>query len=45
MAWIPSWELPAIRMTASEIFEILGEDCGEAAVLIDSNGCDRSARI
>jgi len=37
--------LPAIRMTASEIFEILGEDCGEAAVLIDSNKCDCPAKI
>src|SRR6185295_362633 len=25
MAWMPSWELPAMRMIASEIFEIFGE--------------------
>src|SRR5262245_34885069 len=24
MAWMPSWEFPAIRMTVSEIFGVLG---------------------
>src|SRR5215831_16700136 len=36
MAWIPSCELPAMRITASEIFEILGEPPFEVAVTVES---------
>src|SRR6185295_14349292 len=34
MAWIPSWELPAIRMTASETFATFGPP--GVAVSVDS---------
>jgi hypothetical protein len=34
MAWMPSCEFPAMRITASEIFEICGDELGVAAVLI-----------
>ena len=32
MAWMPSWELPAMRMIASEILEIFGDPPGVKAV-------------
>src|SRR5258706_4459330 len=34
MAWMPSWELPAMRMTASEILDTLGPAPG--AEMVDS---------
>jgi hypothetical protein len=36
MAWIPSWELPAIRMIASEILDIFGEPPLVAAAEVES---------
>src|SRR5437868_7507274 len=34
MAWMPSWELPAMRMTASETWETLGvEGAGVVATV------------
>ncbi len=36
MAWMPSWELPAMRMTASEIFETLGAPPSPRSVTIES---------
>src|SRR5262249_2216642 len=32
IAWMPSWELPAMRMTASEMFETLGPPSGAEMV-------------
>src|SRR5438034_11308750 len=36
MAWMPSWELPAMRMTASEILETLGVPSASWAVNVAS---------
>ena len=36
MAWMPSCEFPAIRMTASEIFETCGLPPDVGAVIVDS---------
>src|SRR5688572_10278926 len=36
MAWIPSWELPAKRMTASEILETLEPPLPVGAVRVDA---------
>src|ERR1035437_1216051 len=36
IAWIPSWELPAMRITASEIFETLGAPASTRLVIIGS---------
>src|SRR6185295_2620805 len=36
IAWMPSWELPAIRMTASWIRETFGAPPAEVAVAVES---------
>src|SRR5207249_4007057 len=36
MAWMPSWELPARRITASEIFEIFGAPSPCAGAMLAS---------
>jgi hypothetical protein len=36
MAWMPSWELPAKRMTASDIFDTFGVPPPTGVVIVDS---------